>query len=63
MQRRFMLSIWGMETRFGRVTGQTPIFQALATLAWEPRRAAFFRGQLFDALHDRGTTATSTRSR
>ena len=50
VQRRFMLSIWGMETRFGRVTGNTPIFQALATLAWEPRRATFFRGQLFDAL-------------
>ena len=50
VQRRFMLSIWGMETRFGRVTGRTPIFQALATLAWEPRRAEFFRGQLFDAL-------------
>ncbi len=26
------------------------MFQALATLAWEPRRAAFFRGELFDAL-------------
>jgi membrane-bound lytic murein transglycosylase B len=50
VQRRFMLSIWGMETRFGRVTGRTPIFQALATLAWEPRRATFFRNQLFDAL-------------
>jgi membrane-bound lytic murein transglycosylase B len=50
VQRRFLLSIWGMESRFGRVTGRTPIFQALATLAWEPRRAAFFRGQLFDAL-------------
>ena len=50
VQRRFILSIWGMETRFGRVTGNTPIFQALATLAWEPRRATFFRNQLFDAL-------------
>jgi membrane-bound lytic murein transglycosylase B len=50
VQRRFLLAIWGMETRFGRVTGRTPIFQALATLAWEPRRADFFRGQLFDAL-------------
>ena len=27
-----------------------PVFQALATLAWEPRRAAFFRGELFNAL-------------
>lgn len=50
VQRRFLLAIWGMETRYGRVTGRTPIFQALATLAWEPRRAPFFRGQLYDAL-------------
>ena len=50
VQRRFILAIWGMETQYGRVTGTTPIFQALATLAWEPRRAAFFRGELFDAL-------------
>jgi membrane-bound lytic murein transglycosylase B len=32
------------------VTGNTPVFRALATLAWEPRRSAFFRGELFDAL-------------
>jgi len=50
VQRRFIIAIWGIETRYGRVTGGTPVFQALATLAWEPRRAAFFRGQLFDAL-------------
>src|SRR5688572_31202560 len=39
VQRRFVLSIWGMESRFGRVTGREPIFRALATLAWEPRRS------------------------
>ncbi len=50
VQRRFLLSIWGLETRYGRVTGRTPVFQALATLAWEPRRAAYFRGELFNAL-------------
>ena len=50
MQRRFVVAIWGMESRYGRITGRTPVFQALATLAWEPRRAAFFRGELFDAL-------------
>jgi membrane-bound lytic murein transglycosylase B len=50
VQRRFVLSIWGMESRYGRVTGREPIFRALATLAWEPRRASFFRGELFDAL-------------
>ena len=50
VQRRFLVAIWGIETRYGRVTGNTPIFQALATLAWEPRRAEYFRGELFDAL-------------
>jgi membrane-bound lytic murein transglycosylase B len=50
VQRQFLLAIWGIETRYGRVTGGTPVLRALATLAWEPRRAAFFRGELFDAL-------------
>ena len=50
VQRRFVLAIWGIETRYGGVTGSTPVFRALATLAWEPRRADFFRGELFDAL-------------
>ena len=50
VQRRFIIAIWGMETRYGRVTGNTPVFQALATLAWEPRRSTFFRDELFDAL-------------
>jgi membrane-bound lytic murein transglycosylase B len=47
---RFVLAIWGLESQFGRNTGRIPVFQALATLAWEPRRATFFRAQLFDAL-------------
>ncbi|MBI4263137.1 MAG: lytic murein transglycosylase [Acidobacteria bacterium] len=50
VQRRFVVAIWGMETQYGRITGRTPVFQALATLAWEGRRAEFFRGELFDAL-------------
>lgn len=50
VQRRFLVAIWSAESRYGRLTGRTPVFQALATLAWEPRRAAFFRGELFDAL-------------
>ena len=50
VQRRFLVAIWGIESRYGRLTGRTPVFQALATLAWEPRRADFFRGELFDAL-------------
>jgi len=50
VQRRFIIAIWGIETRYGGLTGNTPVFQALATLAWEPRRAEYFRGELFDAL-------------
>ena len=50
VQRRFLLAIWGLETRYGRIKGTTPVFQALATLAWEPRRSALFRGELFNAL-------------
>ena len=48
--RRIVLAIWGLESRYGRLTGRTPVFQALATLAWEPRRADYFRGELFNAL-------------
>ena len=50
VQRRFVLAIWALESRYGRNIGREPVFRALATLAWEPRRAAFFRGELFDAL-------------
>ena len=48
--RRFIVAIWGIETQYGRITGNTSVFQALATLAWEPRRADYFRGELFDAM-------------
>src|SRR6202007_1743627 len=34
----------------GRFSGVRPAVPALATLAWDPRRAAFFRGELFNAL-------------
>ena len=50
VQRRFILAIWGMETRYGAIMGRTPVFQALATLAWEGRRAEFFKGEFFNAL-------------
>ncbi len=51
-----VLSIWGMESNYGRFSGVRPTIAALATLAWDPRRSTFFRGELFDALEivDRG---------
>jgi membrane-bound lytic murein transglycosylase B len=62
VQRRFLVSIWGLESRFGQNMGQTPVFRALATLAWEPRRATYFRRELFNALMmvDRGYIDTKS---
>jgi membrane-bound lytic murein transglycosylase B len=45
-----IVAIWGMESNFGRFTGTRPVVQALATLAWEGRRRAFFTTELIDAL-------------
>jgi membrane-bound lytic murein transglycosylase B len=47
---RIIAGIWGMESNFGRFSGVRPTVAALATLAWDPRRATFFRGELFNAL-------------
>jgi membrane-bound lytic murein transglycosylase B len=47
---QIIVAIWGMESNYGRFSGVRPTVPALATLAWDPRRAAFFRGELFDAL-------------
>jgi membrane-bound lytic murein transglycosylase B len=47
---RFLIAFWGMETNYGRFTGNTPILQALATLAYEGRREKFFTRELIAAL-------------
>jgi len=47
---RIVVAIWGMESNYGRFSGVRPTVPALATLAWDPRRATFFRGELFNAL-------------
>lgn len=53
---RVLVSVWGLESNFGRFSGVRPTIQALATLAWEGRRGEFFRGELMNALEivDRG---------
>jgi membrane-bound lytic murein transglycosylase B len=45
-----IVALWGIESNFGRLTGTEPTVPVLATLAWDPRRADFFRQELFDAL-------------
>ncbi len=47
---RFIVALWGIETDYGNLTGGFPVVGALATLAFEGRRAAFFRTELFHAL-------------
>lgn len=50
VQPRFIVALWGLETSYGRNTGGFEVVDALATLAYEGRRAAFFRGELLKAL-------------
>jgi membrane-bound lytic murein transglycosylase B len=50
VQRQFVVAIWGIESGYGVYAGDVPVVQALATLAWDPRRAPYFREELFQAL-------------
>ena len=50
VQPRFIVALWGIETDFGRVTGGFDVIPALASLAYDGRRSAFFRKELFHAL-------------
>jgi membrane-bound lytic murein transglycosylase B len=45
-----VVAIWGIESNFGSFSGVRPTVAALATLAWDPRRSRFFRGELLAAL-------------
>ncbi|HYZ22709.1 MAG TPA: lytic murein transglycosylase [Rhodopila sp.] len=42
--------IWGLESNFGAGMGDFRVVEALATLAWDGRRAGFFRSELMAAL-------------
>jgi lytic murein transglycosylase len=45
-----MTAIWGLESAYGKVTGNFDVPTALATLAWEGRRAKLFTAELDAAL-------------
>jgi lytic murein transglycosylase len=45
-----LVAIWGLETDYGANAGTTPSMQALATLAYDCRRAPRFRDELVHAL-------------
>lgn len=48
--REILAAFWGLETNYGATTGDMLIPAALATLAFDGRRSAFFRAELLDAL-------------
>lgn len=50
VQPRFIVALWGLETNFGKFTGGFHVVSALSTLAYEGRREAFFKKQLWAAL-------------
>jgi membrane-bound lytic murein transglycosylase B len=58
-----LLAIWGMETLFGRLRGNQHTLSAVATLAYDCRRSAFFTDQLYATLTliDRGILSAGTR--
>ena len=45
-----LIAIWGMETAFGRFTGNQNVLSATATLAYDCRRTEFFQEQLYAML-------------
>src|ERR1700680_3654866 len=68
IQQRFgvppgpLLAIWGMETGFGSSRGNQNVLSAVATLAYDCRRSAYFSDQLYAALKliERGVLSAST---
>ena len=45
-----IIGIWGVESAFGANKGNYRLVEALSTLAWKGRRAAYFRSELINAL-------------
>ncbi|MDC5807317.1 lytic murein transglycosylase [Vibrio europaeus] len=50
VQPRFIVALWGVESNFGKFTGNYPVIDALSTLAYDGRREAFFRKETMAAL-------------
>ena len=50
VQPQYIVALWGIETSYGKITGGFDVLSALATLAYEGRRASFFENELIGAL-------------
>lgn len=50
VDKEVVVAIWGLESAYGTFRGSTPIISAMASLAYDGRRAQFFEEQLTAAL-------------
>ena len=50
VQPRVIIALWGIETYFGKGTGNYPIIGSLATLVYDGRRSSLFKKELIHAL-------------
>ena len=50
VEKEILLSLWGIETNFGKHVGKMDIISSLATLSYDKRRRDFFSSQLFTLL-------------
>lgn len=50
VDKEVIVSLWGVETLYGKITGDNDLITSLATLAYEGRRRTFFERQLNAAL-------------
>jgi len=50
VEKEIVTAVWGLESAYGARRGDTPLIEALATLAHDGRRGRFFENQLIAAL-------------
>jgi membrane-bound lytic murein transglycosylase B len=50
VEKEVIVAVWGLESAYGGFRGNTDTVQALATLAYDGRRGAFFEAELIAAL-------------
>ena len=50
VEKQILLSLWGIETNFGKHVGKMDIISSLATLSFDKRRSKYFSKELFIVL-------------
>jgi membrane-bound lytic murein transglycosylase B len=62
VDKEVVVAVWGLESAYGSFRGTTNVIEALATLAYDGRRGAFFESQLLAALRILQNGDTSPRN-